>query len=589
MMKHLVLAALTFTSIAAFAQSRSGNKPLFFPAEKNNLQILPQRFEYNLMSDSQLRVGDVLIDSRKLVFSIDPEEQNGYHRAHFSWPLGIINEGEVAIKSNSGIAVFSVKVDRRKLQSQAAANSDEETAPRTDMAHYTAEIPKTLVEDMKFFPFMEFCIFREAKGTRLYLCSEELALQKQGETWGIRPRAMAKKTAQININGKVVGNQGIIYLNNLNESIAFTAEMASGAFLEIETRKKEVDFKDLTESEDGQKLTLSAAGTEPVDPKRIRRLNDNEWQISLRKDRPLVYLKGDGDIPLRQEFDIKGALPKAKFRPQLQAPAFPRTYSSSIEYRVLSPAGVQMSPSGDVNDTLESTGGNQALWTLNSLPAATSTRHFIKVNGGGNEYLAAYDVYRGLPWMLELNAQYQLPSGLIFGDIKLQWWLENFLGVNSDATRFHWGVSIDRLQHLTESDDYAKVDFTTFELMWRANEGLHFVDASWGLTLPIQMIQGDGVSATSYGLGAFWLTPPPAEWMSALMTWSEFKFIYLAGSSGDDFKLSNAYQASAKGYLKTSDTFYWSYGLTLSGYKFEPAAPKEDPQLGVNVGAAFKF
>ncbi|KYG63123.1 hypothetical protein AZI86_15525 [Bdellovibrio bacteriovorus] len=587
MMKPLVFASLIFASVFASAQNRG--KPLFFPAEKNNMQILPQRFEYNLMSDSQLRLGDILIDSTKITLNIDHEVKHGYQKAHFSWPAGLIADGEVAIKNNSGIAVFSIKVDQRKLRAQAAASGDDENATRTDMATYTAEIPTTLFEDMKFFPFLKFCIFRETKGTRLYLCSEELVLQKQGQEWNIRPRVSQKNVAQININGKTVGNQGLIYLNNANEDIAFTAEMASGATLEVETRIKAVDFKDITESEDGTRLNLSAAGAEPVNNKRVRRLSDNEWQISLSKARPQVYLKGDGGIPLRQDFDIKGSLPKAKFRPQISSATSPRTYSSTVETTVVAPAGVQVSSSGDTKDTVESLGGNQTKWIMNDLESGASTRHYVKVDAAGNSYLAAYDMYRGLPFFLELSGQYNTPSGLMFGSLELQWWFENFLGINSDATRFHWGLSLERSQHLNENDDFAKVDFNNIEILWRAQEGLHFVDGSWGLSLPIQMIQGDGVSATAYGLGFFWLTPPPTEVLKKLMTWSEFKFNYLFGSSGDDFKLSSAYLVTAKGYLKMSEAFYASYGFTLNGYKYDPAAKKEDPQLGLNLGVAWKF
>lgn len=589
MIKVLVFVPFILASISASAQNRSSNKPLFFPAAKNNLQILPQRFEYNLMGDSQLRLGDILIDSNKITLNIDPEVHHGYQRAHFSWPSGLITDGEIAIKNNSGIAVFSLKLDQRKMRAQASAADDEENPTRADIGSYTAEIPSTLFEDMKLMPFVKFCIFRETQGTRLYLCSEELVLQKQGDQWSIRPRVTQKKHAQISINGKVVGNQGLIYLNNREEDIAFIAEMASGASLEVETRKKDVDFKDITESEDGKRLTLSAAGAEPVNPKKIRRLSNNEWQISLSKARPRVYLKGDGDIPLRQEFDIKGALPKAKFRPQLSATASPRTYSSQVKLTIIPPPGVQVTSADDSKTTVEATGDNQSLWTITEIEPNLSTRHFVKVEAGGNSYLAAYDIYRGQPYFFEAGLQYHTPSTIAFGSLEFQWWFENFLGINTEATKFHWGVSLERSQHLTTNDDYAKLDFNNLEILWRAREGLHFMDSSWGLSLPVQMIQGDGMSATAYGLGFFWLTPPPMDGLQKLIDWAEFKFSYLFSSTGDDFKLSSGTLFSAKGYSKMSESFYLSYGLSMNGYKFNPAAPKEDFQWGLNAGAGWKF
>ncbi|MEN0058316.1 MAG: hypothetical protein AAGB31_05740 [Bdellovibrio sp.] len=586
---------LGMTGFAAFAQSprASGRlRPLSFQADKNGLQVLPQRFEYSLMDEDRLKVGDILIDTTQVIFQVEPSQKKGLYKLSFSWPAGLLKEGQLAIKNNSGKAVFNALLNQKNVQitaSTAAGNSDDESPLRSEIATYTVEnVEAGLIEDMKYFPFMVFCINRESDNTRLYLCSKELYLGSQQGQMSVKSRASSKKTAQVEINGKVVGNQGLIYLNDRTENVAFKAQMQTGAFLEIETRKKDVDFKDAVFSADGENIILTASGAEPVDESKVQKISEEEWQISLPKSRPLIYLKGEGDIPMRQEFYIRKPLPSEKDRPFVSARSSTRTYASRLKFLGVTPEGVRVSlPEDEKEAELENSKKNQFSWTVHNIRAGQASRRYLKVQTGNGEYTAGYDLFRGRPFLLAAQAVYHSPSALAYGSLELQWWMEHFLGLNSDWTRFHWGLSVEHSQHLTEKSDITEFDTTTLQLLWRAREGFHLVDATWGLTLPVQMIRSESASAMAYGLGAFWMQKP-SSWLKSMMTWYELKAQFFAGSSGD-FKLASAYQAQALAYWNFTDSWALRYGLEVSDYKFDPAATKEETQVGARLGLAISF
>lgn len=593
MIKFFLACLLVFSALPSLAQSKGGSKlkPLYFQADKNNLQVLPQRFEYTLMDEDRLKVGDILIDTTQVTFAIEPSgDKEGTFRVHFSWPAGLLKDGELAIKNNSGKAIFNSILSKKDLKITQGAKKPEEENLRNEMATFTVEgVEASLVNDMKYFPFMVFCIYKESEETRLYLCSKELYLSSAQGQMVVKSRSTTKRTSQIEINGKVVGNQGIIYLNDRSETVAFKAQTQTGAFLEIETRKKDVDFKDVVVSDDNEKIILTATGAEPVDETKVKKLNDTDWQIALPKDRPVLYLKGEGDIPMRQEFYVRGNLPREKHRAFLSPRSAMRTYSSSLSFTGITPENVQVRPAEkDTNASIEPLKKNQFTWTIRDIPAGVESRRYLSVSSEGHDFIAGYDVYRGLPMGLGLGLHYLNPSGIAFAEIEYQLWFENFLMINADWSRFKWGISLERDQKLIEKDDEAKVDFTSVHLLWRAHPGFNLGEATWGLSLPLQMIHAEVASATAYGLGGFWSRKPP-RWLKPFMHWSELKLDYYLGSSGSDFKLSSAYVLRGIGYWQMSNQLYWRYGLDVSSYKFDPAAAKEDMQIGLHGGVFWKF
>ncbi|MEK2688300.1 hypothetical protein [Bdellovibrio sp. GT3] len=586
MKKYSVLFLALIASSISHADAR---KPMLFQASKNNLQVLPQRFEYTLVDEDRLKVGDILIDSTKVTFDLQaPTKNDAPYKVRFTWPADLLKDGELAIKNNAGKAIFTTRLDQENVK--LSKNERGEENLRSDLASLTVELKDSkIVEDMKYLPFMTFCIYRQGEDTQTYLCSKELYLTSAKGQLEVLPRSSSKKAAQVEINGKVVGNQGIIYLNDRSESVSFKALTQSGAFLEIETRMNEVDFKDAVQTENGQRIVITAAGADPADGSKARRLSDGSWQTVLNKERPIIYLKGDGDIPMRQEFYVRGAIPPATIRPSLASASVTKTYSSNVQLEGAVPAGVTVSGDGSDKDALFQSEGSKFRWNLSNLPAGKSTRHYLQVQSGENAFMAGFDIERGNPFSGWLGARYQTPSGIAFGTLGFEWWFENFLGINSSATRLHWGLAISRDQHLTTNADYPEVDLTTAELFWRATPGFHLIDETWGLSIPMQMVQGKDGSSMAYGLGVFVQNKPTAAWLKKAMEWSELKLQYYLSGSGSDFKVSSAYRVEGNGYYPIKKDFYLKYGLGLTDYKYDPAAPKEEMQIELNGMAFWKF
>lgn len=573
-----------------FAQSStSANpklKPLFFPADKNNLQVLPQRFEYTLLDDERLKVGDILMDASFVTFKVETSE-SGKYRLQFTWPAGLLKEGQLSLRNNSGKAILSSRLSPDNLKITPQTTMNEEQKLRSDVAQFfMEEVDSDLMDEMKYLPFMTFCISRESQDTHLSLCSKELYMSSQGGQIIIKPRtAVAKRVARVEVNGKIVGNQGIIYLNDTTESISFIAQTQSGANLEISTRKKDVDFKDIVLSKDETELSITASGAEPVDENKVQKISKDEWRIRIPAARPVLYLRGEGDIPMRQEFYIKGPLPKENDRLHLSARAEERTYSSSLRFQGLAPANTKVSPA-DTTSRVEPRGKNQFLWSIEDIPSGLPTRRYLNVTGPGKKQVAAYDVFRGNPYELYAGLHYLSPSGIAFADLSFQWWFENFLLLNNNVTRFHWGLALSHNQHLTTNDNELEVDFSRLELLWRAQEGFFLQDETWGLGLPLLMIKSTDSSTLAPGL-SFFLQKKAPYFLSKIASWSQLKIDYFTSSSGGDFKLSSGYEIKALLYKALGHRLYLRYGLGLSQYEFEGAS--SDIQLGLEGGLSWHF
>ncbi|RYZ75518.1 MAG: hypothetical protein EOP04_33225, partial [Proteobacteria bacterium] len=232
--------------------------PLQFQADKNNIQILPQRFEYNLVDEDHIKIGDIVIDSTTFGFQISSKpEASGKFRARFIWPVGLLKDGTLSIRDNTGKSIWSVTVSRKNTRIMNAGPATKELVRNQLTEFVTDQFEVAKVEDMKFLPFMNFCINRTTQDTNIYLCSKELYLGTQGKL-GIRSRTQGRRQAFVEINGRNVGKQGTIFLNDEKENIGFRAMTQSGAILEVETRMKPVDFKDVVLSADKKNLILTA-------------------------------------------------------------------------------------------------------------------------------------------------------------------------------------------------------------------------------------------------------------------------------------------------------------------------------------------
>jgi len=563
--------------------------PLFFQADKNNIQVLPQRFEFNLLDEDNIKIGDILIDSQTFGFQISPSLKfPGKYRARFVWPSSLLKEGSLLLKDNTGKAVWTFNFNRKNLRLAKDPRDAKQPgkSARTQLAEIIVEqMNPVLIEDMKYFPFMSLCISRTTLDTKIYLCSKEVYLTSKDNRLFITSRSKGKRTPFVEINGKTVGLQGTIFLNNENENIGFRAMTPSGAILEVETRMKPVDFKDVVSSANKKEMILTASGTEPVNEDKVKRLTTEEWQINLDLQRPILYLKGEGDIPMRQEFYVKGEMPVDSARPYLAADSVNRIYKGDVTLEATAAPQTQLSSTSD-SERVEKLDANKYRWRIQGLPAGETSRHYLRVSHEQNSFLAGYDIFRDFAFEANASASLWLQTSQVYADATLSWWIENFMSSSASWSRLHWGALLKQSVLFTQKTGEANMNMTHLELLWRANTGFHFQDPTWGLTLPVEMIQATGLSTTTFGVGAFYSDKAPKRYLKFL-DWYDVKFNYLLGGSGDTVKLKSAIQLSAQAYLFVDKRFSWTYGGGINQYSFDPGTAKM--QVQIQGGANYKF
>lgn len=616
--KNLVTLALSSLMViptqAQQLSQKSKLSPLHFEAERNGLKVLPQRFEYTLLDDYKIKIGDVLVDTENIKFSIAPAKSSQGYDLTFTWPIHLFERGELALKNNTGKAIINTVFESKDLKVIATANasptpttntesttSEEESTAnveassegeqlRSELAAFTVhDVPKSTIEDMKYLPYMSFCVMKQSYETRLYLCSNELFLSSEKGQLTVKSRSPRRTQSQIEINGKAVGEQGMIYLNDSNENISFRTLSKYGSTVEIDTRMKEVDFKDVISSDDEKYFILSAAGAEPVTEKNIKREKDGTWKGKISTQRPLLYLKGDGEIPMRQEFYITKNLPKNSQRVFISPRTDSKTYGNSLLISGVAPMSVKVAKDReDKASSLQVNEKNQFKWLIEDLATGRQERRFIEIKQGEDVFYAGYDIFRGHPAILSLSAMNLPSSKITSADFKAQWWLENFLGMSSDMFKFHWGLELDYSTALSKPsniDTYRKMGGY---LLWRAHEGLHLIDPSWGLRAGFTQWTLNSDSLLSPEFGAFYLQEFGHFW-SRYLDWYDLSLNYQLGGKSGNTELASGISAKALIYKRLSSQWLAQGGASMQMMDWKDSDSLEKNDLGLELGVSFQF
>lgn len=616
---HLVTIALSsLMAVSSQAQQvaqKSKLSPLHFEAERNGLKVLPQRFEYTLLDDYKIKIGDVLVDTENIKFSVAPAKNSQGYDLTFTWPIHLFERGELALKNNTGKAILNATFESKDLKLITANNKNTtQTNPentqepqenqesesqevhtegeqlRSELAAFTVhDVPKATVEDMKYLPYMSFCVMKQSYETKLYLCSNELFLSSEKGQLAVKSRSPRRTQSQIEINSKAVGEQGMIYLNDRNENISFRTLSKYGSTVEIDTRMKEVDFKDVISSDDEKYFILTAAGAEPVTEKNIKREKDGTWKGKISTQRPLLYLKGDGEIPMRQEFYITKSLPKNSQRVFISARTDSKTYGNSLLISGIAPMSVKISKDReDKSSSIQVNEKNQFKWLIEDLATGRQERRFVEVKQGEDVFYAGYDIFRGYPVMLSLSALSLPSSKITSADVKAQWWLENFLGLSSDTFKFHWGLELDystAISKPTLLDTYQKI---SGHILWRAHEGLHLIDPSWGLRAGFTQWTLNSDSLLTPEFGAFYNQKFEGFW-NRYLDWYDLSLSYQLGGKSGDTELGSGILAKGLVYKRLSSQWLAQGGLSMQMLDWKDNDSLEKTDLGVELGVSFQF
>lgn len=470
-----------------------------FPAEKNNLTPLAQKFEFQFIEDEILVLGNDAINPLNFTLEIQktPAQKDNFI---ISWPSSIFSSGELQIKNNIGKLIWSQTIESIKATPQILQNP----------SGFKEEISKSFVrqispddfEVISHLPFFKLCASKINKKSRALFCTPDLYIKKEDSNYFVKPRNTATtEAAQVTINGKNIGNQGIIVLNSSDENLYFTAISKTGAIFEFETLKRDVLFKDVTQGKKTEELNLIFSGTEPLMESRFKKISTGTYLVTLEKEKPSLFLKGEVDIPMKQEFSLKGSLPLPEDRPQLLQKAKTVTYSSEIEL-LLKPSPKTTLSNYDENSEVIPT-ENGTLWKLKNLENQKNNTRYLKIKKGTDEFVGSYNVSKFSSFSFGVIADFALPTQL---STKLysEKWFENFIGLNSNLTNYRWGLHASLDKSLYNSSSSISHQNIEIQLLHRLIPDYLSLNNQWIFGTSFQSIQfsdkNAAISGTALGL-----------------------------------------------------------------------------------------
>ncbi len=533
----------------------ASEQSLFFPVDRNNVRALPLRFEYQLMDENNFQIGDVLMDFREVRFDILASENQKNMNLRFHWPSGLVQAGEVVIKDSTGKAIWIQKFETGQMKViTRKAEGDEDLRAHLGEMTYSV-VRKELIPKLEFLPFFKFCVNYEAPNTKIYICSKDLYLKRNAKSFQILYRESSRKESFVEINGKAANPQGVIILNDLSENLSMRAILQSGANLEIDTHIKDVEFNDVFMTDDEKSLVIRAKGAEPVSSENLRRKSSEEWETTLPIERPYLYIKGEGNIPLRQEFIRRGKVRKENVRVQIDGRSTNKTYGSSLKLGLLRPAELNLS-NGDKQSLLTDNQATRATWQLNELEINKKNRRFLKVTTDNMDYFAAYDVVRGASWDFQINLE--VPARV---DTYIEKWLAE-----------SWALSLRAAQQMTVAAAEPDVKSTEFAVLYRLNRGLHAQDPGYGVSLFTrnQTIgsQETNVSFSVLGFG-LWGERKLTRRFWGIGDWVLWDFHYGLSGGTADLKLKTNYDFSIKLRRFIASAFYSDLGIRAAQFQYQ--------------------
>lgn len=563
-------------SISLLGQVTWAKEPVYFLPEKNNLQILPQKFEYNLLNNSTIKIGDIVIDSNNLTLQLETEKKDNIFV--FNWPAGLFQQADLVIFNNYGKAIKTYTITKDVIELVVEKQEQADSLLRKDKAIFKSPtIEEALIEEVKYLPFFKFCLQRNEENTRIDLCSVELYLSSKDGKPTIKMRSENKKKAQILVNNAEVGEQGIIFLNDLTESINFKAQSESGAKLEIETRLKPVDFKDIIISEDGTKLLLTGDGSFPVSDKNVTKLSETRWQISLPIEFPVFYIQGEGGIPFRQEFFVRGVLPTETLR-TFSSDLIRTTYSGSEKMTLEIPKGVTVS-SKDSNSKVTPRSGQKMDWNVSALEKGKDSNRILYLKKDKNEFAIYQSIYRSPAFEAHLGTSYLSGGKINFVNLGLNYWLGNNRS----------GLSVNLDQSLTKTTSIEKWTNTEVSYIHRLTPGMNFKDSTYYLTAQMRSttIGTLGFSQMGLGLGSKRLLQ--SRFLTNIADWMDWSFKYYLGSKSNGAEIKSLVKADMLFLVSLGRAFFFDYGIGIQNYSTVNMGDFSSSQVDLRAGLTYLF
>lgn len=579
------LAALLILALlpnGAGAQA-SRLRTLDFDADRNGLQILAQRFEYMVDDNERLQIGDLALNATRFRLEFEPGPRN----LVFRWPRLISGAGRLSILNNVGKAVWSRDLATMSLETEASEVRDE---IRDEVVIWSLKgIAASTIEELSSYPFFRFCLSREEPRSRLFFCSRDYYLSKTSGTPVLTERSRLSRESSVEINGTGVEPQGLIYLNSPEESLFLRVQTRSGTLFEITTRRREVEFLDvILQSE--ETLRVTARGAPPTQQGRVDFDAEGRYHLLLSRQRPYFYIEGEGGIPMRQEFHVRGEPPLAAWRVHVASSSPTRSFAKEVELLGVHPGDVQLK-NYDAKGDLSLRQQRQFVWVLKDLEAGKANRRYLLVEAPNKgRYTASYEILRGYQDFWSFGLRHQLPSGDQRGRARYERTFESFLGSYSSWANFRWLLGIEYDQHLTSRGGSPYLDHLEVDLTLRFPGGLMMQDEGWLVSLGFGSMAVNGTKSTHPLLRIKKMFRTGSRFnLDRWADWLESGILFRSGSGSVSPRLQSYTELFTHAYLPLERRSWFRYGLSISGGSTDTPEGNIDWQMGLDAGVTLAF
>ncbi|MFN8845631.1 MAG: hypothetical protein ACK5V3_17860 [Bdellovibrionales bacterium] len=529
--------------------------PLDFSAEKNNIQILPQKFEYSLRDSTKLLLGNRIIDSEQFRFEF--KYNNAKANIKIIWPEGLIQEGRVLLTNPSGLEIWS----REFVKGQKEIELKEVSS---------------LLNKISSFSFFRFCVGYFQLDTGLDICSPELMLKGTAEDLQVVSRNQEQRP-EVQINGRTVTQHGIVFLNDDKETLQFRAVSKSGAEFKIDTKKTVLEFPDVIDINE-KSFLLTVEGPTPLAPSNFKKVSENRWTVPLLKERAQIYISGAGQVPLRQEFIVVGPLPKSSNRIYLKTQPNQKSYSSQMTLIGDNPreGTVQSVDRGSDVKKL----GSSFQWIVRNVPTGMGKTSYLGVFDGEQTFSASYKTSRQDSGRIEIGGLLATEASRMAFNGEAQLWFEN--PFKSQVWSFQrMGIGLHHIQEVSGDD---LLSSTNLSFYFRIKSGLQYWDPSFYFTFGPENWTYESSSFQSFNLGVGWVGP---AWNRiSYFDWNEIDLKYSLPGNTSSLDLKQALLVRWKLYKTIEETQKFKFGLGLQSLEILTATAERKASF-LNIEGAW--
>jgi len=528
-----------------------------------------------MLDQDQFRIGDLLIDARKIDFQLPANRDKKTVRAIFRWPGALLSKGQVIVQDEVGKALWSRAISPEVLKTRKSKFVLNGQSLRTDLTGIEIfDFDRLVLNRLHLLPFFRFCIHNEENNTQIDLCSKALFFKKREGREFISFRDSLRPDSFVEINGQRVGNQGIVFLQSRTDLISLRAVMLSGATLAIDTQMNDLDLRDLSIGPE-KTYILRTAGAEPADPDLIISHENGTWTTRVDAENPSLYIKGEGGIPMRQDLVLGTNIPPQDLKVNLETPSVGKTYSSQETLVLITPKETKLSADDQLTE-VQDLGDNRWRWTLKDLRSDLHNVRYVKVTTSTGTYTAAFTFDRTR--RTEIFGDVGLNP--LIADLRLTTWWGPIWGSRLFYSNF--------IQANAKESTYANV---SAQILYRLTPGLANETRSHLLSLGYEQTQIASSAQPSVSVGGELNWGAPSwfkRWGDELTVRAKMPVLAMTAGTSDTTTSPTSRSEIALRTVKRN--WSWEYGLRYEAVHLSTSSATVDmDRTSILAGAGWIF